>query len=47
MRISLTPYLLGDGIPYFSGLASAPVKLKQVGAVVGDGVTHLHYEAVR
>jgi dihydrofolate reductase len=47
VRVSLVPYLLGDGIPYFSGLESTPVKLGQPRVVDGNGVTHLHYEVER
>jgi dihydrofolate reductase len=44
VRVSLTPYLLGEGIPYFDRLEGAPVKLSQPQVVEGKGVTHLYYE---
>jgi dihydrofolate reductase len=47
VRVSLVPYLIGEGIPYFGRLGSAPVKLGQPSVVEGKGVTHLHYEVER
>jgi dihydrofolate reductase len=47
VRVSLVPYLLGEGIPYFAGLETAPVKLAQPKVVEGQGVTHLYYEVER
>jgi dihydrofolate reductase len=47
VRVSLAPYLIGEGVPYFSGLETAPVKLAQRKVVEGKGVTHLYYEVVR
>jgi dihydrofolate reductase len=47
VRVSLVPYLIGDGIPYFTGLEAAPVKLAQPKVVEGKGVTHLYYEVER
>ena len=47
VRVSLVPYVIGDGVPYFSGLSSAPVKLGQPRIVEGKGVTHLLYEVER
>ena len=47
VRVSLVPYLIGEGVPYFSGLEAAPVKLAQRSVVQGKGVTHLYYEVVR
>ena len=47
VRVSLVPYLIGDGIPYFSGLESTPVKLGQPKVVEGKGVTHLQYDVER
>jgi dihydrofolate reductase len=47
VRVSLAAYVIGEGIPYFSGLEGAPVKLAQRSVVQGRGVTHLHYEVVR
>jgi dihydrofolate reductase len=47
VRVSLVPYLIGDGVPYFAGLEGTPVKLGQPKVVDGNGVTHLHYEVAR
>jgi dihydrofolate reductase len=47
VRVSLVPYLLGEGIPYFAGLEGTPVKLGQPKVVEGKGVTHLQYEVER
>jgi dihydrofolate reductase len=47
IRVSLVPYLLGEGVPYFAGLEDAPVKLGQPQVVEGKGVTHLFYEVER
>jgi dihydrofolate reductase len=47
VRVSLVPYLLGEGIPYFARLEETPVKLGQPKVVEGKGVTHLRYEVER
>jgi dihydrofolate reductase len=47
VRVSLVPYLIGEGIPYFRGLERTPVKLGQPKVVAGKGVTHLYYEVER
>ena len=47
VRVSLVPYLIGHGIPYFAGLEGTPVKLGQPMVVEGKGVTHLYYEVER
>jgi dihydrofolate reductase len=47
VRVSLVPYLIGAGVPYFAGLETGPVKLAQPRVVEGKGVTHLFYEVVR
>ncbi|HEY1358663.1 MAG TPA: dihydrofolate reductase family protein [Thermoleophilaceae bacterium] len=47
VRVSLVPYLIGEGIPYFAGLTETPVKLGQPKVVEGKGVTHLYYEVER
>jgi dihydrofolate reductase len=44
VRVSLVPYLIGEGIPYFGRLAVAPIGLAQPKVVEGKGVTHLYYE---
>jgi dihydrofolate reductase len=47
VAVRLAPYLLGEGIPYFSGLEGAPVKLAQQRVVEGEGVMHLYYNVER
>jgi hypothetical protein len=47
VRVSLVPYLIGEGLPYFAELASTPIKLAQPKVVEGKGVTHLYYEVER
>jgi len=47
VRVSLVPYLIGGGIPYFAELATTPIKLAQPKVVEGRGVTHLYYEVER
>jgi hypothetical protein len=47
VRVSLVPYLIGEGIPYFAELAATPIKLAQPKVVEGKGVTHLYYEVER
>jgi len=44
--ISLVPVLLGEGIPYFAGLAHAPHRFDEPVIIPGRRVTHLRY-AVR
>ncbi|GAA0580160.1 dihydrofolate reductase family protein [Actinomadura livida] len=46
VRVNLVPVLLGEGIPYFSGPSTAPVRLGTPHRVIeGVGVTHLYYRA--
>jgi len=45
--VSLTPVLLGSGIPFFSGLGRTPVRLGDPRVVAGKGVTHLTYPVLR
>jgi dihydrofolate reductase len=47
VRVSLVPYLIGEGIPYFAGLEGTPVKLGQPKVVEAKGVTHLYYAVER
>lgn len=48
VHVDLVPVLLGDGIPFFSGLGIAPVQLEGPFRVVeGVGVTHLAYRVPR
>ncbi|WP_433462331.1 dihydrofolate reductase family protein [Spirillospora sp. CA-128828] len=44
IRINLVPVLLGEGIPFFAGPSTAPVRLDDPYRVIqGTGVTHLYY----
>jgi dihydrofolate reductase len=44
VHVDLVPVLLGDGTPFFSGLATKPVQLDgPISVVEGVGVTHLAY----
>ena len=44
IHVDLVPLLLGGGTPFFSGLATAPVRLDgPIRVVEGVGVTHLAY----
>jgi dihydrofolate reductase len=45
--VSLVPVLLGGGIPFFGGLAKAPVRLTGPAVVPGTGVTHLTYQVIK
>jgi len=47
ISVELVPVLLGSGIPFFAGLASAPVTLENPTVVTGDRVTHLTYQVRR
>jgi dihydrofolate reductase len=47
VRVSLVPYLIGEGVPYFARLGVTPIKLAQPKVVEGKGVTHLYYEVER
>ena len=47
VRVSLVPYLIGEGVPYFAELGATPIKLAQPKVVEGRGVTHLYYEVER
>ncbi|MEU1843300.1 dihydrofolate reductase family protein [Micromonospora sediminicola] len=48
VHVDLVPVLLGDGIPFFSGLGIAPVEFDGPFRVVeGTGVTHLAYRVRR
>ena len=47
IRVSVVPYLIGEGVPYFAGLETTPVKLGQPQVVEGKGVTHIYYEVER
>jgi dihydrofolate reductase len=47
VRLSVVPYLLGNGVPYFGGLERGPIKLGAPKVVQGRGVIHLHYEVER
>jgi dihydrofolate reductase len=43
LSVNLVPVLLGDGIPWLSGISDGPVELEGPRVVAGDGVTHLRY----
>ncbi len=45
--VSLVPVLLGKGIPFFAGLATAPIRLSDPTVTEGKGVTHLTYRVTR
>jgi len=47
IQVKLVPVLLGDGIPMFGALATAPVELGNPIVYEGNGVTHLHYDVSR
>jgi dihydrofolate reductase len=44
IQVKVVPVLLGAGIQLFGDLAGGPVELEDPTVVVGNGVTHLHYE---
>jgi dihydrofolate reductase len=46
IRIELAPVLLGEGIPFFANLTSAPILLDDPIVIEDNRVTHLIY-AVR
>jgi hypothetical protein len=46
IAVDLVPVLLGEGIPFFAGLAKAPLELGTPTVVEGEGVTHLRYPVV-
>lgn len=43
LRVNLVPVPLGEGIPFFQKLSSAPVQLEDPRVVEGTGVTRLYY----
>ena len=43
IAVDLVPVLLGEGIPFFAGLAKAPVELGTPTVIEAKGVTHLRY----
>jgi dihydrofolate reductase len=47
IHVNLVPVLLGEGIPFFGSLASAPVALDDPEIVESQGVTHLTYRIRR
>jgi dihydrofolate reductase len=47
IAVDLVPVLLGEGIPFFANLKSAPVELEGPSVVEGTGVTHLTYRVKR
>ena len=46
LQINLVPVVLGEGLPYFEGIAGA-VELEGPEVIEGIGVTHLRYRVVR
>jgi dihydrofolate reductase len=46
LQINLVPVVLGEGLPYFEGIAGT-VELEGPEVVEGIGVTHLRYRVVR
>jgi dihydrofolate reductase len=47
LSVNLVPVVLGEGIPWFAGIADAPVALEDPAIVAGTGVTHLTYRVVK
>jgi dihydrofolate reductase len=45
--VNLVPVVLGAGIPFLAGAASAPVRLEDPEVVEAAGVTHLRYRVRR
>jgi dihydrofolate reductase len=43
IHVNLVPVILGDGISFFAGSRSAPVRLADPVVTEAEGVTHLHY----
>ena len=46
LELHVSPVVLGGGARLFDNLADAEVRLEQVRAVEGPGVTHLKYRVV-
>jgi dihydrofolate reductase len=44
IQVNLIPVLLGEGVPFFPNLATAPVRLSDPEVIEGRGVTHLRYQ---
>jgi dihydrofolate reductase len=44
--VSLVPFLIGKGIPFFGDLVNPPVRLAGPRIVEGSGVTHLYYTVI-
>jgi dihydrofolate reductase len=47
LSVNVVPILLGEGIPWFAGIADAPVELEGPRVVAGTGVTHLTYRVAK
>ena len=43
VRVSLVPYLLGDGVPFFANLEGAPVRLSKPEVTEAGEITHLYF----
>jgi dihydrofolate reductase len=46
ITVDLAPVLLGDGVPFFANLATAPIRLGDPTVVQGSRVTHLSYDVL-
>jgi dihydrofolate reductase len=47
VSLHVVPVLLGEGIPWLSGMPGAPVVLEDPTIVAGKGVTHLTYRVAK
>ena len=47
LNVELVPVLLGEGIPFFGGLAQPPVMLENPSVIEGSRVTHLAFKVRR
>ncbi len=45
--LHLVPFLLTEGIRFFDHLDAELIKLEQIRAIIGTGVTHLHYRFIK
>jgi dihydrofolate reductase len=47
VMINLVPVVLGEGIPFFAGVANGPVRFEDPEVIEAPGVTHLRYRVRR
>jgi dihydrofolate reductase len=47
IHVNLVPVVLGEGIPFFAGTRSGPVRLEDPEIIAAEGVTHLRYRVRR